>query len=251
MSGSRPLPIALERDLIVEAIFEIRFRSDIESPGELLPGLIYPHLKDEFRKLEKLPLASFPREVIQNDPSLSYQPTTRLVGDNQTLLIGDQVFGLSNSRPYQGWSRFRATILKMAEILKGTGILSSIDRYSMRYTNLIPLDGHGDGLDAIRASVILGEWNLAHNACHIRTEITEGSFLNVIQVINKAAVARPSVENAEGLLLDIDTMRVGPFPDFWENFDEYIDDAHQCEKRIFFSLLTDETLQTAGPIWSS
>lgn len=249
MTASRPLPIALTRDLILEAIFEIRFRSDTESPGDLLPGLIYPSLKDEFPKLEKLPLATFPREIIQDDPSLIYRPTHRLVGANHTIMIGDQVIGLSNSRPYQGWDRFRAMIRKIADICRDTGMLSVIERYSMRYTNFIPRSEYGEGLDTIRASVMFGETDLAHSVGHFRAEITEGPFLNVVQIITKAAAPLPTGENSEGLLLDIDTMAHGPVPDFWENFDKRIEDAHLCEKTLFFSLLTDQTLQTAGPVW--
>lgn len=250
MSESRPLPVALKKDMIVEAIFEIRFSSEIDSLGDLLPGLVFPEIKENFPKLEKLPLASFPKEIIQNDPSLLYQPTTRLVGEKHTLLIGDRVFGLANRRPYQGWQGFKSLIIRLAEVLRKTAVISAIDRYSLRYTNIVPCEENVNALGAIIASMTLGEWDLADGPFQVRAEIKRGPFLNVIQLVDRAKIADSAEEVIEGLLFDIDTMRHGPIPDFWENIVGYIDDAHQCEKDIFFSLLTDKTLEGAGPIWS-
>lgn len=249
MSESRPVPASLAKDMIVEAIFEIRFTSEIEALGELLPGLIFPHVRAEFPKLEKLPLASLPKEVVQNDPSLFYQPTARLVGDNQILLVGDRVFGLSHRKPYLGWPGFKPQIIRLAGILHDMAGISEIERYSLRYTNIIPCGNGSRALDAIRATMLLADWNVADVLFQMRAEVSRGAFLNVIQIASGASVTNSHNVTVDGLLVDIDTMRHGPFPDYWDNLVNYIEEAHQCEKEVFFSLLTDQTLNEAGPVW--
>ena len=59
------LPVRLERPPLIEAVFELRFAPRSGFSIELLPGLIFPALKDRYPLLEQTPTGSIPRDLRQ------------------------------------------------------------------------------------------------------------------------------------------------------------------------------------------
>src|SRR5687768_6467538 len=97
----------LLRPPLLEAVFEIRFQPASHVATELVPGLLFPHLKSYFPKAEQTGLGAIPNAVRQRRPELAYSHTIKFHGEGQTVLLGDHVFGLSCPVPYPGWSAFR------------------------------------------------------------------------------------------------------------------------------------------------
>ena len=237
-------PARLNRNPIVEALFELRFESATDSLANLLPGMLYPDLKQEFPKAETLPHAMLPKEIQRMDPSLQFKAMHRLVGDGFVIMIGDSVISLNCVGPYVGWANFREKILKIAELLKNTNLFTAIHRFSLKYVNLLTTrDGEPD-LGMMNMSMSLGTHDLVTCPTQVRTEIDDGNFLNIIQLIPAT-----HIKNAKGLLFDIDTISNGPFNDFWDQLPSLIDKAHETEKRLFFSMLTPQTLERFEPVW--
>ena len=54
------IPVKLNKDTIVEALFEIRFNSSKGSIADLLPGLLFGSIANEFPTIEKLPITNLP-----------------------------------------------------------------------------------------------------------------------------------------------------------------------------------------------
>lgn len=245
------IPQSLERDPIVEAIFEIRFSSRTEFVANILPGLFYPHVRDQFPKLESLPTANIPAQFQVLEPSLKYRPHNRMSSNNYMVLTGEHVLSVSCRRPYTGWKDFSAVIHKFVDILHKTELADIIERFSLKYVNL--LDEETDSKEQFRMtelSVQLGSYTLTDHLTYVRTEINKDGFVNVVQIISGASVQIEGAAPVNGLLVDIDTIFNGPFTDFWTELPDLLERAHATEKSIFFeNVLTRETIDKRGPVW--
>jgi uncharacterized protein (TIGR04255 family) len=245
----KALPIKLDNNPIIEALFEIRFAGNVESLADILPGLLYPHVKHDFPKIEPLP--TIPKEIVKNDLKLNYRPSHRLVGTNYSILLGESVFTLSSAPPYQGWPHFQSQIQTLLQVLKQTEVIESVERFSLKYVNLLPAELNQPELDMLKLKAELGTYDLKNHHCLIRTEINQDDFLNIINLIPQTKVViQNTQEHLSGLLIDIDTIYEKCFTNFWEEIYPLLEKAHLIEKSIFFNVLKKETITQLKPIWS-
>lgn len=98
-------PSGFKQPPLIEAVFEIRVVPAVQSAGELLPGLLFGQLRHLFDKVEQAPMGAIPRELRQR-PELKYLPQSKLVGKNETLLLGDNIVALARNPPYGNWKSF-------------------------------------------------------------------------------------------------------------------------------------------------
>jgi uncharacterized protein (TIGR04255 family) len=249
----KPLPAQLENNPIIEANFEIRFTGNVEPLADILPGLLYPHLKNEFPKIEPLPTIQVAREMTKLAATLDlkFQPSHRLVGTGYTIMLGEKIFTLSCERPYQGWARFQRKIQALLKVLEQTESIKAVERFSLKYINVLPSLTEPE-LDMLKFKAELGPYNLTNHHCLIRTQFYQDDFLNIIHVIPQAPVSiSRTQEKLSGLLIDVDTIYDKGFTNFWEEVFPLLEKAHAIEKSIFFSLLKDETITQLKPIWST
>ncbi|MBL1261074.1 MAG: TIGR04255 family protein [Thiotrichaceae bacterium] len=249
----RPFPTRLSQDPIVESIFELRFKT---APGisasDLLPGLLYSALKQDYPQLTNLPISQIPKDIRRTDPNLTYAPIIRFEGEQSAIMIGDSVCSVACRQPYIGWRQFKEKIVELSELLKKSEIIVSIERFSLKYINLIQATDKSSGLEALDSSIKLGPYDLNTNSCTIRTELTDGNIINVVNIVSSAKVSLPGgVNPLEGLLLDIDSIHtyndISPSDSFWKSFHSQLDLVRAKEKEIFFSLLASATVEHYGP----
>lgn len=78
-------PLRLNKCPIIESVFEMRFES--QHDANVVFALIYGALKDDFMKVESLPVAELPPTIRDTDPNLKYQPAYKLRHkDNHSFL---------------------------------------------------------------------------------------------------------------------------------------------------------------------
>jgi len=242
----KSVPKRLKKEPLLEAVWEIRFTSDRESVAELLPGLIYKAIGAEYPKIERLPAANLPSALIQQDAKLRYVPTVRLEGIPYSIQIGEHVVSLSCRRPYTGWGKFEPKIMELAEILKETSLLNRPERFSLKYIDIISL-GHSPSLKLLEILVKLDTLELTTDLVQLRTELHENGFIHIVQIISPGQAVLSTGERFEGVLLDIDTIYQQEVSEFWSDFREQLNRAHQLNKILFFRLLTNETIEKLEP----
>jgi len=252
----RPFPVLLESDPIVESIFELRFSTEDGVPAsDILPGILYPKLKTDFPKLVHLDTHRIPREVRSQDVNLKFAPLIRLDGEQFSIAIGDNVFSVSCRLPYVGWDKFKEEILAIVSMLNESGVINNIERFSLKYINMLQKYKGASGISMLDADVRLGPFNLSENGCSLRTEINKDGVINIVQIVSHAKAEFPGVERKmEGLLLDIDSVKQFAPPvgmqDFWENeFLDNLDKVREHEKNIFFSIVSKETVDSYSPVY--
>lgn len=243
-----PKKQTLRHDPIVEALFEVRFSCKEGLPGHLLPGILYPAIRERFPNSQSLDINKIPIEIRENDPNLRYTATQRFSGEDAIINIGPRVFTIASARPYMGWSKFKPIILDCLSQLSGTGFVEKTERFSLRYVNIIPAGkSPQEQFSKIYFNGNLGNFDLTNGASQISTEIPHRGLLNKVNISSNANVeVLATGEITSGLLLDIDTIQLDPPGDFWKKPEEYIEAVHESETDIFFGTVTKQTLAEYG-----
>ncbi len=250
-----PNPVALRQDPIVEATFEVRFSCADPAAGDLLPGMLFPRLRGHFGTLASLPIAQLPRAMRQQQPDLAYQPSTALVGQGKRVAFGDRVASVSFLRPYPGWSNARPIIHEVVSALGATGLVQVVERIALKYVNVLTAGKDSTDLTTLRLNLSLDSFDLRPTGKLIRVEIEHRGCIHVVQVVAGADVTslhqpagKPST--ISGVLVDIDSIKMGPIDEPWNTIPRLLEDLHDAEKDVFFRVLTPEVIDAMHPIYA-
>ena len=249
---SRRIPKRLNMEPLLEAVWEIRFNTDSGvSVGEMLPGMLYNVLREQYPTIVRLPVADIPRPIAQQDEVLRYVPKIRMESPNGmpfAIQVGDRVVSLNNRRPYSGWVEFSKRIRELAQLLNSTGLIQKPERYSLKYTDLIELDPP-PSLASLQVSFMAAGHDLGNRPVQLRTEIKDDPFIQILQVASPVEVIiGNNKERHQGTLVDIDTIQIVT-SNFWRTLDTGLNDAHDRSKRLFMDLLTDDALARLEPVY--
>lgn len=225
---------------LIDAVVEVRFESDV-LPDAIF-GIIYQKIKSEYPKVDKLPILQLPDEIRFKDPNLKYNAYYRLTSRPFVVQIGPKVLTVSCPGEYIGWEAFFPKILETFDLLKELDIVDRIVRLGIRYINYFEFDI----FEKINLRLMLKDDLLQSNQAMIKTQIQDDQFINTLQIANNATV---TVEEKiiEGSIIDIDTYLDKEIENFFANMQNLITEAHETEKRLFFSLLKEEFLETLNP----
>lgn len=229
------LPVKLEHNPIVDAIIEVRFETQL-NPNVVF-ALIYGKVREKFSdKVLSLPISQMPPSIIRQDPALRFKPLYRIEGEKCSLQIGAQMIALNSRIPYIGWNDFSNMFYDItASCIE---YFDKFTRLGLRYINFF----EGDISDKININFDLSQ-KYQPNKLNIQTEVTVDGVPSTIQYSPNAVW-----QSRNGAVIDIDTFKM------YDNAKLVIKDlisdveqVHECEKRVFISLLKDELLEELGP----
>lgn len=236
------LPVRLGKDPLVSVIFEIRFGSDLPA-SKILPGIIFSQFACS--NLAATPQAEIPDSFRVNDPNLRYAPLVTLQWEDYQIQIGDRALQLVCEMPYKGWDAFRSKILELLTFINSLNILKTVERYSLKYTDIIDYSVTGEAKDFLNIGFQFGNstFNIANT--HVRTETNYNDIIVLMQLAGQARAEFATGEQKVGFLIDIDCIRALnniDFPSALSVFSGYLDDMHELNKNIFFGYLTPKCL---------
>ena len=110
---------------------------------------------------------------------------------------------LSCRRPYSGWKIFSEDIRNLMEVLQGTKLLEKLERFSLKYLDLIELKQPPD-LHCLNLDLKLAGHDT--RPVQLRSEIHENFLTHIVQIVSPAQVTMPGEPTISGVLLDIDTI---------------------------------------------
>jgi len=140
----------------------------------------------------------------------------------------------------------------MVRIIDEVGIVESMQRYSMKYIDLIPIKNISDQIASVNLNIILDDHKLEKEVFQFRIEIADGEFINAVQIVSSGVVTTRGKTTKEGLIIDIDTIRKVDNLDiktFLSELQERLENIHQKNKVMFFKCLTPTTLEILEPIY--
>lgn len=233
------LPKKISPCPIVEAIVELRFEATL--PEEIIPGLLYPALKENFPSIEKLPVAEIPPVIRNSDPNLKFSPYYKFSGDIFTIQVGPRTFSILCNKTYPGWSEFLARIKTAFTALKEVNIVKDAVRLGLRYINFFPNEDIFKQLNIkleFNGEPLVGQHNI------LRNETERGGLVHIIQVASNVTITRDP-QQLSGSTFDIDV--INSQENIMDNFIAFTEEAHEKEKEAFFSLLSDSYLKSLNP----
>ena len=238
----RFLPSRIEKCPLIDALIEFRFEAAIAKSAVF--GVIYNLIRNDYSgNVINLPILQIPEQIREVDPNLKFKPLYRIEGDKFIIQIGYDVLSISSKMPYVGWPEFSQHSLSLINKIIQEGIIKRVSRLGHRYINFF----RGDITNSLTMSFSMTEKYVSENLL-IRTDVRDGNFMNTLQFANNANY-RPNPNTSEivGSLIDIDTSREYSDNFFIENREQEINMAHECEKKLFFSLLKPTFLETLNP----
>ena len=238
----RFLPSRIEKCPLIDALIEFRFEAAIAKSAVF--GVIYNLIRNDYRgNVINLPILQIPEQIREVDPNLKFKPLYRIEGDKFIIQIGYDVLSISSKMPYVGWPEFSQHSLSLINKIIQEGIIKRVSRLGHRYINFF----RGDITNSLTMSFSMTEKYVSENLL-IRTDVRDGNFMNTLQFANNANY-RPNPNTSEivGSLIDIYTSREYSDNFFIENREQEINMAHECEKKLFFSLLKPTFLETLNP----
>lgn len=225
---------------IVESNVEIQFETDI--PLDAVFGVIYNQFQSEYEKVDKLPILQLPEYVRTVDPNLKYKPYYKLTKGNIVFMIGPKVINIGCINSYAGWATFSKVINSHLMRVIETKALKKITRYGIRYINFFE---HGLS-GKIKLEVATGAFPFALKDPYIKTYVENNKFTVLLQIANQATIIKESKRKA-GSIIDLDVSLSSTKNDIIPNIDSIVQDSHNVEKEIFFSILKEEFLATLNP----
>jgi uncharacterized protein (TIGR04255 family) len=166
---------------LVEVVFEIRFKPQSNFATELLIAI-----NQEITNHQDIIQADglqFPPEFKIKQPEFYYIPSYRVNFPEYSLLISDgSLVVLKNTvdSVYSGWSSFKDIPKQILEILKKKNKVSDIERYSLKYTNLIQ---NHQSFNDLNLSLSIGSSQLdSYKKFTVKTEEIEGSVVILNEV---------------------------------------------------------------------
>lgn len=214
---------------IVEAVVEIRFQP--VEPDAVF-GILYKEFQAEFPNLEKLAILQIPPPIRTRDPDLQFSPHYKLRKENLLLQIGPSTFSVVSEADYIGWTQFSKYLNTAFQTLASAEVASSLVRLGMRYINFF----EGDIFPDLKLTLGIGEDGLDTTSTTLRTCVKKDKFSAAVVLASGVKRGESSVV---GSAIDIDVALDNIPPDFFGNCGELLNQAHEMEKRLFFSLFKE------------
>lgn len=244
------LPKALNHEPLIDAVFEVRFKDDLGSSlADILPGYLFHGLEPK-PALQRLPSADLPFPVRQANIGMKYAPIIRLDWDKYFISIGDNSLAVSCKLPYPKWPNFKQTILDIVSRVAKSGISSAVDRFSLKYVNVIEGTSIGQQLSKINMKICLGSINVLSDPVNLQVHITSDNIIHIISVMAGAEVSLLNNKKLSGIIVDVDSIYNVISNEFKINspdFETILDKIRFDNKSLFFECLKSETIDEMGP----
>jgi uncharacterized protein (TIGR04255 family) len=244
------LPKNLEHEPLVDALFEVRLNGTAQL-ADILPGFLFHELEPK-PIVSRLPPAEIPQPMRAIDPVLQFAPVLRLEWGQYFIAVGDRNFVISCKLPYPKWPNFKATILDITKRIAKVGIGGKVERYSVKYVNLIQAPTLAEQISKIEMAITLGPVKVSADHVNLQVHRNEGDIVHILSVIIGAEGKLPDGKPFLGAVVDIDSIRnvsMLDFRAFAADLELDLEQLRQANKVMFFGCLTDTTIEELGPIY--
>lgn len=238
---TRVTPERIEPDAILEAIVELRF--DVDQLPEIIIGklLSSPYLADWV--ITRLPQADIPYAAKKSDASLRYQPMYQLEQGSWLIRLSANQLSLHILPPYCGWQLFESKTREfLSHCWEGIG-RPMLTRCGLRYVNALTGQGHGvSSIDDLNLKVDVGGKSLVDVTVTYGSDQSNGTEA-LVRIASRKHVEGDLPDDAS-FVVDIDIRNEKP-ADFTSMTSvlEWLEVAHELEKRLFFELLPRSIVQ--------
>lgn len=241
----RPLPIRLNPDPLVSSTVELRFESLLDRKAVI--GAVYYKLREQFPVLETLVPDELPESLRATNPDFCYQPQFRASNEQFLVYLGEQSITVGVVGTYPGWAPFSSAVQEVFQQVHSLDVFGAIQRLGLRYVSFF----ENNALPGLKLTVSLPGYDGIQLPSSVLMRLPALGCEHTLQMANfidqAQASGKASDEKKIGTVIDIDTVPFHSQPDFFARPAYWLDLLHNAEKELFYSLLTDEFLETLNP----
>ena len=244
------LPKRLNKEPLLDAVFELRFNS-VAPASSILPGILFSKLSGE-KNIEKLAAAQIPEQVRAADPNLQFAPVVRLSWGNFVILISDRSMAVACKIPYPRWTAFKSAILESMGHLHDAKIIMAVHRYALKYVDIIPSDSIKEQVSFVNLELSVGNHKLEQEPFQVKIELPRNGLVNLVQIVSNAEVVTKDKARKKGIIVDIDTVKNVnniQIQSLMDVISDELENMHDTNCEIFFSCLKQETISLLEPIY--
>lgn len=175
-------------------------------------------------------------------------------GGGYVISVGDRNVIISCKLPYPKWPAFKATILDLTTRIGKVGAAGKVERYSLKYVNLIQAPSLAEQIGKIKMSITLGEVEVKGDHTTLQVHRHEDGIIHILSVVIGAEGRMPDDKQVSGAVVDVDSIRnvdVADLATFAAGLEPGLEQLRQANKRKFFTCLTQATIDEMGPIYES
>jgi len=202
--------------------------------------------------MRRLPAAEIPQPMRANDPALHYAPTQRLEWGNYVIAVGDRNVIISCKLPYPKWPNFKSKILEIVGLIAEVGVAGNVERFSVKYVNLIEAPSLAEQIAKIDLTLRIGSLEVNDDHFDMKVHHVEGETIHILTVITGATAGMPDGREAFGVVVDIDSIRniqPIPFDAFAQGLDGELETLRLSNKIQFFGCLKQATVDEMRPVY--
>lgn len=234
------LPRKISPCPIVEAMVELRFTPNV--PPDAVFGVVYNVIINSYGKLESLPILQLPEALRTKDPNLIYKPTHKFTNSNFVIQLGPRVITFSNINEYVGWDIYSKKFLELLNIINKLKLINNSELLILRYIDFFETNIY----DNLNLQITLNNYPLNSLSKNINTEIQENSYIHTIRLSDKAIIDM-KIKKLTGSIIDITTQLNLTDVTFFDSCETILNEIHDKQKILFFSLLKDEFILSLNP----
>lgn len=237
------IPKKVEKSPITQAVYEIRFNSEIEK--EIIYYNFLQVISNELKTTaNELPFNKVPDFIRNGDPYMRYQPCYRFQNDNHVVQFSQYSLIFSYLPPYDSWQVWYDMFAKILNGIKDSELAPNlfIERIGIRYIDVI------EGLlrDNCKVSYLLGDqkYEFSDKKIKFRAELCENDKAIILKIKNLQ-----KRDNMFDTLIDIDVIKKYEhlsFSEYLANDFKNLFELHEISKQYFFGLLSDNSLEKLG-----
>ena len=168
------------------------------------------------------------------------------------ISVGDRNVIISCKLPYKKWPNFKTAILDLTARIGKVGAAGKVERYSLKYVNLIQAPSLAEQVAKIKMSITLGEVEVKGDHTTLQVHRHEGGIIHILSVVIGAEGQMPDGKKVTGAVVDVDSIRnvdVADFAAFAASLEPGLEQLRQANKRKFFTCLTQATIDEMGPVY--
>jgi len=204
---------------------------------------LYSHLKNEFGKVENLPLSQIPPQFRNTAPDLIYKPYHKLSKPGFVVQIGNRVISITTEGKYCGWDNFTKEIGDIILTLQKSEVVKEFKRLGVRYVNSFSETSLRD----LNLTLKIGEDDIIDQPTNFVTVFATDELKAVLRLSNNSRIGEKADEYK---IIDIDVETSLEGKDFFQQHEKLILAAHDFEKKVFFGLLSPNFLKTLNPVYA-
>jgi len=246
---NKKLPKVLGREPLIDALFEVRFKQSSAPLADVLPGFLFGRLTPK-PKIQRLPAAELPAPIRASDPGLKYAPIQRLDWGSYFISIGDGNIIINCKLPYPKWPDFKKTILDVVGNIRDLKLEGAIERYSLKYINLIPAKTNVEQVERIKMEITLGNIKVLDEDMTLQVHHHEADIIHILTVIIGAQTEIPGTPPKHGAVVDVDSIRnvnAESFDALAKDLESGLEELRKKNKAMFFSCLKDAAIAEMEP----